>query len=154
MKKLTLLQAFGEKSVADGERVHSSQYACLWVNDPKEAFELPNHRYPEDTPSFVKRQVVYKYLKGQLHIERQNKKVSDYIEKYNVGDKFEFSTTVDNVTFNENEDNFTVVSKSNGAVKTRIFDYVVVATGHFSWPDSPSFEGEETFPGKLMHSHE
>lgn len=78
----------------------------------------------------------------------------DYIEKYNIGDKFKYSTTVENVTFNENEDNFTVVSKTNGEETTKVFDYVVVATGHFSWPHNPSFNGEETFPGKVMHAHE
>ena len=58
------------------------------------------------------------------------------------------------MTFNENEDYFTVVSESNGVQKTKTFDYVVVATGHYSWPDNPTFEGEETFPGKVMHAHE
>ena len=76
------------------------------------------------------------------------------MEKYNIGDKFEYSTEVEQVTFNETEENFTVVSKSEHGQRTKVFDYVVVATGHFSWPHNPSFEGEETFPGKVVHSHE
>ena len=59
--------AFGEEQLAEGERVHSSQYTCLWINGPREAFELPNHRFPEGTPSYIKRPVVYQYLKGEWY---------------------------------------------------------------------------------------
>ena len=68
------LQAFGEESLADGQRIHSSQYEGLWTNDPKETFELPNHIFAEDTPSYVKRPVVHKYLKGKLTFATQKYK--------------------------------------------------------------------------------
>src|SRR5690606_4166562 len=34
------------------------------------------------------------------------------------------------------------------------FDHVVVATGHFSTPYVPSFEGVEKFPGRALHAHD
>ena len=34
------------------------------------------------------------------------------------------------------------------------FDYVVVATGHFSTPNMPYFEGLEAFPGRILHAHD
>jgi trimethylamine monooxygenase len=34
------------------------------------------------------------------------------------------------------------------------FDYVVIATGHFSVPNVPSFEGIDCFPGRVIHGHE
>ena len=34
------------------------------------------------------------------------------------------------------------------------FDYVIVATGHFSTPNVPHFPGIESFPGRVMHSHD
>lgn len=33
-------------------------------------------------------------------------------------------------------------------------DYVVVATGHFSYPNAPHVEGIEQFPGRIIHSHD
>merc|ERR1711974_126871 len=34
------------------------------------------------------------------------------------------------------------------------FDYVVVATGHFSVPNVPTFPGVEKFPGRVLHAHD
>ena len=133
--------AFGEEKLGKGERNHSSQYTCLWINGPQEAFELPNHRFPEGTPSYIKRPTVYQYLK-------------DYIAKYNIGDKFKFNTSVDTVAYNETDATFAVTITTEGVQTKKTFDYVVVATGHFSWPNEPSFKGEETFLGKVMHAHD
>ena len=36
----------------------------------------------------------------------------------------------------------------------QVFDQVIVATDHFSAPNVPSFPGMETFPGRVMHSHD
>ena len=92
-----------------------------------------------------------------------------FVEKYNLNQLFKFNTVVDKVTYNETSEKFTVdvhediklnranegkdVDKNDGK-NSNTFDYVVVATGHFSWPESPYFEGEETFPGQIIHAHE
>ena len=34
------------------------------------------------------------------------------------------------------------------------FSHVVVASGHNSVPNTPSFAGIESFPGRLLHSHD
>ena len=34
------------------------------------------------------------------------------------------------------------------------FDYLVVATGHFSYPYMPDFPGLDTFPGTICHAHD
>ena len=34
------------------------------------------------------------------------------------------------------------------------FDYVVVASGHYSVPNVPSFPGIDRFPGRVLHSHD
>src|SRR5699024_7905368 len=34
------------------------------------------------------------------------------------------------------------------------FDWVVIATGHFSTPNMPYFDGLETFRGRVMHAHD
>ena len=37
---------------------------------------------------------------------------------------------------------------------TTDFDYLVVATGHFSYPNMPDFPGLDTFPGTVIHAHD
>ena len=34
------------------------------------------------------------------------------------------------------------------------FDYVVVSSGHFSVPFIPEYKGMNSFPGRIMHSHD
>ena len=116
-------------------------YTCLWINSPKETIELPNHRFPDGTPSYIKRPVVYKYLQ-------------DYIEKFKLGDKFKFNCMVENVEFNEEKKRFNLTWSQGGYRSISEFDFIVVATGHFSIPNNPAFKGEETFTGKYIHAHE
>jgi len=33
-------------------------------------------------------------------------------------------------------------------------DYLVVASGHFSVPYIPEYEGMKSFPGRILHSHD
>ena len=35
-----------------------------------------------------------------------------------------------------------------------MYDQVIVASGHFSSPNMPSFPGIESFPGRIFHSHD
>ena len=79
---------------------------------------------------------------------------SGFVDKFDIKKLFRYNTTVKNVEFNANDDNFSVTIESGGCKAEKIFDYVIVSTGHFSWPENPSFEGEKTFPGKIIHSHE
>jgi hypothetical protein len=39
-------------------------------------------------------------------------------------------------------------------VRHQEFDYVVVASGHFSTPNVPLFQGVESFPGRVLHAHD
>ena len=34
------------------------------------------------------------------------------------------------------------------------FDYVIVASGHYSVPNIPTFAGIEEFPGHVLHAHD
>jgi trimethylamine monooxygenase len=51
---------------------------------------------------------------------------------------------------------FTVTVRDMKAdeLSTEEFDYVIVATGHFSTPNTPYFEGLEQFPGRVLHAHD
>jgi len=68
-----------------------------------------------------------------------------------------FSTVVRSVKYNEDSDDFTVVVESLTERKTlpsERFDYLMVASGHYSVPFVPHYPGVERFPGRVMHSHD
>ena len=63
---------------------------------------------------------------------------------------------VHDVQYNAASDNFTVQVKdlvNDRYLPVQTFDYVIVATGHFSVPHLPDFPGLNKFPGRVMHAH-
>ena len=61
------------------------------------------------------------------------------------------------VRYNNATDDFTVSTKDliNDQVDDgERFDYVIVASGHYSVPNIPTFPGIEKFPGRVMHAHD
>lgn len=130
-----------------GEPVHGSMYRYLWSNGPKECLEFADYSFEEHfgkaISSYPPRAVLWDYIKGR-------------VEKTVVRDWCRFRTAVRLVTYNESEDTFTVVAEDLIAKKmySEQFDHVVVATGHFSTPNVPYFEGFDTFNGRLLHAHD
>lgn len=130
-----------------GDPVHGSMYRHLWSNGPKECLEFADYTFDEHfgkpIPSYPPRQILYDYI-----VSRAQK--SD-IRKY-----IQFDTKVRWVSYDEGKDSFsvTVEGVNSGETKMEEFDYVVVASGHFSTPNSPDFPGFEQFPGRIMHSHD
>ena len=92
-------------------------------------------------PSFPPREVLYDYILGR-------------IKKGNSKHKVKFSTIVTNVIHNGNNFEVTYRDKKNDTSSTDVFDYVVVANGHFSVPFIPEYPGMKAFPGRIMHSHD
>lgn len=133
---------FMEDGLTEPDRQHSSMYTCLWINAPKEALELPNHRFPEGLQSFLKRPQIYNYLK-------------EYIEKY-VSAEMKFNCKVEDTQVDQH-DRFKVTWTENGQnqyPQSKTFDYVIVATGHFSVPNDPELPGQDTFTGSLIHARD
>ena len=130
-----------------GEPEHGSMYRFLWSNGPKECLEFADYTFDEHfkqpIPSFPPREVLYDYIIGRA-------------KKANVRDCIRFHTAVRSVTYQQNTGQFELVSEEleNGVRQTDTFDYVVVASGHFSSPIIPYFKGMERFPGRIMHSHD
>ena len=87
--------------------------------------------------------------------------LQNYLEGYwkKNGVKAEQITTrhvVRNVDYN-NEDKLFTVRVTDLRKKTDskcTFDYVIVASGHFSTPNVPSLPGLDSFRGRVMHSHD
>ena len=131
-----------------GEPVHTSMYRHLFSNGPKECLEFADYTFEEHfggqaIASFPPRAVLWDYIQGR-------------VRKANVRHQCRFNTPVRMVNFDEQDQNFTVTVQDmvQDRMYSEIFDYVIVATGHFSVPNLPCFEGLDSFPGRVLHSHD
>ena len=131
----------------NGEPVHSSMYRYLWSNGPKECLEFADYTFEEHfgkpIASYPPREVLWDYIKGR-------------VEQAQVRSWIRVNTPVRMVTYDEGTGTFTVTAHDldNNTVTVEEFDYVVVASGHFSTPNVPYFEGIEKFPGRVLHAHD
>lgn len=130
-----------------GEPVHGSMYRYLWSNGPKECLEFADYSFEEHfgkpIPSYPPREVLWDYIKGR-------------VEKADVRKWVRFNTPVRMVSFSQETGKFIVVAHERKADRmySEEFDYVVVASGHFSTPNVPYFEGLKTFNGRVLHAHD
>ena len=131
----------------NGEPVHCSMYRYLWSNGPKECLEFADYSFDEHfgkpIASYPPREVLFDYIKGR-------------VEKAGVRDYIRFNSPVRNVAFNPDTKLFTVSvhDHEKDEVYEEEFDYVVCASGHFSTPKVPQFEGFESFGGRILHAHD
>lgn len=132
---------------AAGDPVHGSMYRHLWSNGPKECLEFADYTFDEHfgkpIPSYPPREILYDYIIGRA----QQSDIRRYIQ---------FDTAVRWVSHDPEKDTFsvTVEALKTGETRTEEFDYVIVASGHFSSPHVPDFPGFEQFPGRILHSHD
>jgi len=128
-----------------GDPVPNSMYRYLWSNGPKECLEFADYTFDEHfgkpIPSFPPREVLYDYILGRA-------------KKADLKKNIRFNTTISSVIYNGSEFEITSLNKKNNNISKEIFDYVVVAAGHFSVPYIPEYEGMKSFPGRILHSHD
>lgn len=129
-----------------GEPVHGSMYRYLWSNGPKEGLEFADYSFEEhfgkQIASYPPRAVLFDYIEGR-------------VKKAGVRDWIRFETVVRSVE--ETPDGKFVVKVKNLPEDTEYeeeFDHVVCASGHFSTPNVPEFEGFDTFKGRVLHAHD
>ena len=117
-------------------------YRYLWSNGPKEAsLEFPDYTFKQhfgkNIPSFPPREVLFDYIQGRWNTLDLRRFIR-------------FKQLVQSVKYNAETNNFSVVAKDlsgDVAHPAETFDYVVNASGHFSIPNMPEFEGINRFPG-------
>ncbi|MBX2868096.1 MAG: NAD(P)/FAD-dependent oxidoreductase [Acidiferrobacterales bacterium] len=130
-----------------GEPVHGSMYRYLWSNGPKECLEFADYTFEEHfgkpIASYPPRAVLADYIKGR-------------VEKADVRKYCKFNHAAQDISYSEESGMFTVVVRDlkNNENISEEFDYVIVATGHFSTPNVPYFEGFDGFNGRVMHAHD
>lgn len=130
-----------------GEPVHGSMYRNLWSNGPKEGLEFADYSFEahfgRQIASYPPRAVLFDYIQGRA-------------KKAGVRDWIRFNTVVRNVSFNQADGTFTVTAHDlrNNHTYSETFSHVVVASGHFSTPNAPYFEGFSSFSGRILHAHD
>ncbi len=130
-----------------GNPIHGSMYRQLWSNGPKEGLEFADYTFKEhfggSIPSYPPREVLFDYIKGRL-------------EKTNFREKIRFNTIVRDVKYESQSTKFiiTVRDETLDCEMVEEFDNVVVASGHFSTPNIPYYEGFESFNGRILHAHD
>tara|TARA_Y100001970_G_scaffold285581_1_gene405747 strand:+ start:877 stop:2211 length:1335 start_codon:yes stop_codon:yes gene_type:complete len=128
-----------------GDTVPNSMYRYLWSNGPKECLEFADYSFDEHfgqpIPSFPPREVLYDYILGRA------KKAE--IRKY-----IRFHSAVTNVVYNGNEFEISSLNKKENKVSKENFNYLIIASGHFSVPYMPEYEGMNSFPGRILHGHD
>ncbi|WP_238367286.1 NAD(P)-binding domain-containing protein [Mesobacterium pallidum] len=131
----------------NGEPVHCSMYRYLWSNGPKEGLEFADYSFEEhfgkQIASYPPRAVLFDYIEGR-------------VLKANVRDWIRFSTAVRWIDYDAATAKFTVTVHDHvkDSVYAEDFDNVIVASGHFSTPNVPYYEGFESFNGRLVHAHD
>ncbi len=130
-----------------GEPVHCSMYRYLWSNGPKECLEFADYTFDQHfgkpIGSFPPREMLYDYIIGRA-------------KDGNLKRWIKFNSAAREITFDDKSGKFSVTVEHfpDHTLHTDTFDYVVVATGHFSIPNVPTFSGIETFPGRVLHAHD
>jgi len=133
---------------ASGNTIPNCMYKGLTINAPKECLEIPTFTYQEafkgvNLPSFPHSGVMLEYLNRFANKE----------------DLYKFAylnTRVEEVVYNEKDQTFAVtyLDKQFEYRGTEVYDYVIVAVGHFAEKNIPSDmpEGIKSFPGEILHS--
>ncbi len=130
-----------------GEPVHCSMYRYLWSNGPKEGLEFADYTFEEhfgkQIASYPPREVLFDYIEGR-------------VKRAGVRDAIRFRTTVRRVDYDGATGLFAVTAENleTGEETTGNFDHVVVASGHFSTPNVPHFDGLDRFNGRVLHAHD
>ncbi len=128
-----------------GDTVPNSMYRYLWSNGPKECLEFADYSFDEHfkqpIPSFPPREVLYDYIIGRA-------------KKANIKKYIKFNTAVTQAKFNGNQFEVSALNKIDNTISSNNYDYLVVASGHFSVPYIPEYKGMNSFPGRILHGHD
>jgi dimethylaniline monooxygenase (N-oxide forming) len=109
-------------------RTNLSKFSCTFSD----------YSWPQRTDIFPMRRTVIDYLRG-------------YVEEFRLQRYLRLSTTVEGVEA-AGPHLWNVTTVHEGVRETRAFDWVVVASGVFSRPFVPEFDGLPAFQGKIYHA--
>ncbi|MEO0359526.1 MAG: NAD(P)/FAD-dependent oxidoreductase [Pseudomonadota bacterium] len=124
---------------------HGSMYRYLWSNGPKEGLEFADYSFEEhfgkQIASYPPREVLFDYIQGR-------------VKKAGVRDWIRFNNYVRDVVYDGEKFIVTARDTAKDEETVEDYDYLVVASGHFSTPNYPHYPGFETFGGRILHAHD
>ncbi|NNE79928.1 MAG: NAD(P)/FAD-dependent oxidoreductase [Silicimonas sp.] len=124
---------------------HASMYRYLWSNGPKEGLEFADYTFDEHfgkpIASYPPRAVLFDYIEGRVKMAG--------VRKY-----IKFNHVVRDVRAVDGGFEVTARDCEDDTEDRSVFDHVIVASGHFSFPNVPHYPGFETFNGRIMHAHD
>jgi trimethylamine monooxygenase len=128
-----------------GDTVHQSMYRYHQTNGLNEMLELPEYSFQEHfghtITSYPPRAVMLDYLQG-------------WAKKCQID--VTLNRSVNSVVYDDKTAKFVVVSEDTDTMSRHhsSFDYVIVATGHFTTPNHIApYPGQENYKGFAIHSH-
>ena len=128
-----------------GNPCHGSMYRYLWSNGPKEGLEFADYTFEEHfgkaIASYPPRAVLFDYIEGR-------------VKKAGVRKHIKFNTVVRDVRAVDGGFEVTARDGESDTEDRQVFDHVIVASGHFSFPNVPHYPGFETFNGRILHAHD
>jgi trimethylamine monooxygenase len=121
-------------------------YRYLWSNGPKEGLEFADYTFDQHfgrpIASYPPRAVLFDYIEGR-------------VKNAGVRDKIHFNTVCRMVEeTHDGRFKVTVEEMTKGNMYSQVFDYLIVATGHFSIPHVPYYPGFDNFNGRILHAHD
>lgn len=147
-------------------RLHSSMYAGLRTNLPREVMGFADFPFDETFPGskdprqFCSHQEVLAYLEAfaaHFELERWVRFGKAVATVAPVQPELPSGDTANGAAGAQGWPRWEVTTHSTGssaaAPVTEEYDAVVVCNGHYSEPRVPSWPGQDTFPGHQMHSH-
>lgn len=108
-----------------------NHYERLHLHTSKRFSNLPFKKFRKEIPRYPTRQQVVDYLE-------------DYQKEFSIDPIF--NTEAISI---KKENNFWITKTNNDGFQSK---YVIMATGAYGQPASINFKGQETFPGRIIHS--
>jgi len=117
-------------------------YHTFGLQEPRTSYDFPDFPMPETYPTFPSGEQIRTYLE-------------DYMRHFGLLERINFNCTVNKLEQTTDGD-WTVhmLNEKTGVTAERIFDFVVVATGLYSNPYTPTYSGKDEFQGQALHSSE
>jgi len=120
--------------------VWRSNYVDFGLQVPKELYEFASYPFPSEHGSFPRGPEVQRYIKS-------------FAREKGIYEHIRFNTTVVGMIPKPDQRGWTVKFQRSGAVvQEQEFDFVVVSTGMYGTPFTPTYPDSELFEGKMMHA--
>nr|XP_042913570.1 flavin-containing monooxygenase 5-like [Parasteatoda tepidariorum] len=115
------------------------------INHSKEFRAMSNFPPPKELPNYMKHSELYEFFmsyateKGVLNHIQYNSEVVEVKRAADYEETGRWTVSVKNTL--------------SGEVTSDTYDAVAICVGHINIPKWPSYEGQDTFKGKIIHSH-